>query len=325
MFGLAGALLAAPCSRGLFEAFGGRAAARAARGAGPRGVDGLLGARADRAASGSAWSGSSARWRCRTARTGSATRSSAPRSCAAQHDPAALGPLLNALRRSTRSRGSTGRRRDVAPPTARDRARSRRRSAAAGSVVKVLGTACGLGRGGLGLGGGRRARRDERARRGRASDDTRVLLRGREPGPGRDRGRTSTRATTSRSCAWTGSRRPSCPRADVRSGRRPPSSASRSTGPIGWCRARVGTTRKVLTSDAYGHGPVRALDHRAARIRTLRQLRRADGRRGRARRRRRCSPRRRAGRAAATASRTTSCAARCGTRAARSRPGPCAG
>ncbi len=72
-------------------------------------------------------------------------------------------------------------------------------------------------------------------------------------------------------------------------------------GPFDVRPGRLGQTRRVRSSDAYGRGPGRALDDRAARARALGQLGRADGRRRGPRRHDDLRRHDRAARAAATA------------------------
>ena len=94
------------------------------------------------------------------------------------------GPILKALARFDPLPQIDGPQADVAPPNARDRCATRTCSAAGRSVVKVLGTACGLGVQGSGWVAGAGRGRDERARRRRP---------GRHDRPGRRRGRAARR------------------------------------------------------------------------------------------------------------------------------------
>ena len=123
---------------------------------------------------------------------------------AAQHGPAAVGPaaeLAAAARPVPAHRGAGGRRRRRrAPGIARDPEVQE----AAASVVKILGSACGLGVAGSGWVAGAGPRRHERARRGRRGATRRSCSAGASRG-GRRRRSTSIRATTSRSCACPGS------------------------------------------------------------------------------------------------------------------------
>ena len=174
-------------------------------------ADGLLGAVADRRASGSGSPGSSARSRCRAAATGAATE--VQRSAILQRLNALLppsGPLLNALARFDpfpRIDGPEARRaRRRAPAIARDP----EVQAAAASVVKVLGTACGLGVEGSGWVAGR-GLVVTNAHVVAGQDDTRVLLARPRAGAAGAGGRASTRATTSRCCASTGLDAPALP------------------------------------------------------------------------------------------------------------------
>ena len=153
--------------------------------------------------------------------------------------------------------------------------------AAARSVVKVLGTACGLGVEGSGWVAGDGDRGHQRARRGGPGGHARAAA-GRGARHRRGGRRTSTRATTSRCCGSAGcsapalalgrlaahghlGRRPRVPaQRALRRARRPPRGHARGRHP-GRLRPRAGA----------------AVDHLAARRRPLRQLRRPDGRRPR--------------------------------------------
>ena len=198
---------------------------------------------------------------------------------AAQHGPAAV-----AARSSTRWRASipfpasTGPRPTSPPPTARHRARPRGRAAARESVVKVLGTACGLGVEGSGWVARAGPRGHERPRRRGPERHDGAAARPRAGLDARRRSR-STRATTSRCCASPGWTRRRCRWRRVRArghvGGDPRLPAQRALRRPR--RRGSAPTREVITQDAYGRGPVRRLDHVAARARALRQLRRADG------------------------------------------------
>ena len=113
--------------------------------------------------------------------------------------------------------------------------------------------------------------------------------------------------------------------AQRRFGRR--SSASRRTGPTTCAPARLGSTRTVITQDAYGRGPGPAIDRHPARHRAPGQLGRPGGRRARARGGDRVRRRRAAARAAATACPTRSSSATSGRAepAASVSTGACAG
>ena len=153
----------------------------------------------------SSWSGWAGRWRSRLpARASCASRSSARRSSRELNErAAAVGsapPGARALRPVPGDRRA--RRPTCAPPDPRSRAIPR--CAAAGrSVVKVLGTACGLGVQGSGWVAGDGVVVTN-AHVVAGQDDTTVQVRRRGPRSTRRRSG-STRATTSRSCARPGS------------------------------------------------------------------------------------------------------------------------
>ena len=310
---------------------------RGAGGAGAAGVlrrapgfgvlDGLLGRGADGRGRARRWPGCSARSRCR--RPGARElRREVQRSAILTelNDVLPSRELLNALERFDpfpRIDGP-GRRRGAAAAGGH-RARPAGARAAADSVVKILGTACGLGVEGSRLGGRRRARRHQRARGGRAGRH-RGAARAARAGLDGDGGRLRRRATTSRCCGCDGLAR----RGAAAGARRRRSGTPRGDPRLPARRALPGARRpprarraRSLTQDAYGAGPVRRVDHLAARRGPARQL--AAGRWSTAAgaSSRRSSRRRPAGRAAATASRTPSCARRSRGRArGRSSTGP---
>ena len=145
-------------------------------------------------------------------------------------------------------------------PAAGDRRATRRSTPRARSVVKVLGTACGLGVEGSGwVAGDGLVVTNAHVVAGQ--DDTRVLLRGPRARASTRRRSPSTRATTSRCCGSRALRAPALPLAAVAARRhaRPRSSASRATAPTTCAPAGSGETREVVTQDAYGRGPVRRL------------------------------------------------------------------
>ena len=175
---------------------------------------------------------------------------------AAQHDPAAVRAAAElAARGSTRSRASTARRRASrrrAPGIARDPEVQE----ASASVVKVLGTACGLGVEGSGwVAGDGLVVTNAHVVAGRARH-ARAAAAGASRA-GRRAGRsTSTRATTWRSCASTGSTRRPLPLArDPASGTSAAILGFPLNGPFDVRAGRLGQTRRVSSSDAYGRGP----------------------------------------------------------------------
>ena len=162
-----------------------------------------------------------------------------------------------------------------------DRARPRGARASA-SVVKIQGTACGLGVEGSGW-----IARDgivvTNAHVVAGQEDTTVQLGGGGPEPGRARVVFDS-ATTSPILRVEGSAGARC--RSPRSAQRAPaarSSASRRTARTTSRAGRVGATRTVITQDAYGRGPVQRSDRDAARHSCAGQLGRPDGRRARAR------------------------------------------
>ena len=214
--------------------------------------------------------------------------------------------LLNALENLDPFPRIDGPEANVAAPSRGDRRRPAV-DAAASSVVKVLGTACGLGVEGSGWVAG-----DgivvTNAHVVAGQKDTRCCCRARSPGIDARRC-TSTRATTSPCCA--------CRACARRRSRSPPRRGHLGRGarippqrPYDERAGRLGGTREVVTQDAYGRGPVRrsitslrgavrsgnsgGADGRRARPRDDDDLRRDDL----------------AGRAAATACPTRSCARR---------------
>jgi hypothetical protein len=167
------------------------------------------------------------------------------------------GPLLNALARFDPFPRIDGPQARVAPPRA-GIARDPEVAAAAASVVKVLGTACGLGVEGSGW-----VARDglvvTNAHVVAGQDDTRVLLRGREPGM---------KATA---VAFDPKNDLAVLRVDglgakplpIASNPRAGTSAAvlgfPHNGPYDVRAARLGDTRSTVTQDAYGRGPVQRL------------------------------------------------------------------
>jgi S1-C subfamily serine protease len=167
------------------------------------------------------------------------------------------GPLLNALARFDPFPRIDGPEARVAPPKA-GIARDPQVAAAAASVVKVLGTACGLGVEGSGW-----VARDglvvTNAHVVAGQDDTRVLLRGREPG---------LKATA---VAFDARNDLAVLRVDglgakplpIAGNPRVGTSAAvlgfPHNGPFDVRAARLGETRTTVTQDAYGRGPVQRL------------------------------------------------------------------
>ena len=184
-----------------FEGLGARLRARV-RTPAAAAVDGALGRGADRLRRPRAWSGCSARWR--SARAAScAGRCSAPTcSSASTRCCRRRAGCCRRSRTSTRSRASTGPRSRVQAPRAGIVGDPQVR-AAARSVVKVLGTACGLGVEGSGwVAGDGLVVTNAHVVAGQ--EDTRVLLRGPRARRSTRRRSPSTRATTSRCCGSRG-------------------------------------------------------------------------------------------------------------------------
>ena len=235
------------------------------------------------------------------------------------------GPLLNSLRRLDPFPRIDGPEARVAPPQRRDRARSRRCRRPPASVVKILGTACGLGVAGSGwVAGDGLVVTNAHVVAGER--DTRVLLRRARAGPARAGGllRPAQR------------RRDPAGRRARRARRSPLAARSRAgtsaailgfplNGPFDVRAGRLGRHAARAVLRRVRARPGGALDDRAARARAVRATRAGRWSTARAGSSRRSSPPRRAGRAAATACRTRWCAARSATPAARCRPAPCAG
>jgi S1-C subfamily serine protease len=143
----------------------------------------------------------------------------------------------------------------VAPPRA-SIARDAGVRAAAQSVVKVLGTACGLGVEGSGwVAGDGLVVTNAHVVAGQK--DTQVLLRGRQPGTD-----ASVVAFDPRNDVAVlrvpGLHAPALPlAADPRSGTAAAILGFPGNGPYDIRAGRVGETREVITQDAYGNGPVR--------------------------------------------------------------------
>ena len=165
------------------------------------------------------------------------------------------GPILNALARFDPFPRIDGPPVDLPAPRAAI-ARDPRRAPRGPRRGQDPGDGLRPGGGGLGLGRPRRDRGDQRARRRRPAATRRSSSAATGPA-WRRRPSSSTPTTTSPSCAsraWAGAccrsppTRAAAPRAR--------SSASRRTVPTTSAPARLGSTRTVITQDAYGRGPV---------------------------------------------------------------------
>jgi S1-C subfamily serine protease len=167
------------------------------------------------------------------------------------------GPLLNALARFDPFPRIDGPEARVAPPKA-GIARDPEVAAAAASVVKVLGTACGLGVEGSGW-----VARDglvvTNAHVVAGQDDTRVLLRGRDPGmkatavafdPKNDLAVLRVDGLGAKPLPIAGNPRAGTSAAVL---------GFPHNGPYDVRAARLGETRTTVTQDAYGRGPVQRL------------------------------------------------------------------
>ena len=192
------------------------------------------------------------------------------------------GPLLNTLRALDPFPRIDGPEARVPAPRAAI-ARDPQVAAARDSVVKILGTACGVGVEGSGWVASPGVVVTN-AHVVAGQDDTRVLARGNEPGleaqaiafDSAQRPRDPARRRARRAVAGAGAR----PEVGHLGGdpRLPAQRARTTCGPAG-----SATTREVVSQDAYGRGPVRREIVVAARRGALRQLRRPDGRRRRPR------------------------------------------
>jgi hypothetical protein len=255
LFGLLGAVVIGGLLAGLFEAFGGRLRRTLSRLPGLSAADGLLGAVLVACAGlGIVWIlGAFA-----VQRGGYELREEVRRSAILQRLNTILPPsgaLLNSLRRLDPFPRIDGPTVTVAPPR-RGIARDADVEDATRSVVKVLGTACGLGVEGSGWVAG-----DElvvtNAHVVAGQRDTRVLLRGRDP---------ARRAEA----VWFDPRNdlavlrvpgldaPALPLvSSPRAGTAAAILGFPLNGPYDVRPGRVGGTRTVISSDAYGRGPVR--------------------------------------------------------------------
>jgi S1-C subfamily serine protease len=164
------------------------------------------------------------------------------------------GPLLNALARFDPFPRIDGPEARVAPPRA-GIARDPQVQAAAGSVVKILGTACGLGVEGSGW-----VARDgvvvTNAHVVAGQDDTKVLLRGKNPqldataiafDPRNDLAVLRVNGLHARALPLA---------ADPRAGTSAAILGFPGNGPYDVRAGRLGDTRTTVTQDAYGQGPV---------------------------------------------------------------------
>jgi S1-C subfamily serine protease len=167
------------------------------------------------------------------------------------------GPLLNALARFDPFPRIDGPEARVAPPKA-GIARDPEVDAAGASVVKVLGTACGLGVEGSGWVAGDGVVVTN-AHVVAGQDDTRVLLRGNEPGLNA----TAVAFDPKNDLAVLrvdGLDAPALPLArNPRSGTSAAVLGFPHNGPYDVRAARLGQTRSTVTQDAYGRGPVQRL------------------------------------------------------------------
>jgi S1-C subfamily serine protease len=167
------------------------------------------------------------------------------------------GPLLNALARFDPFPRIDGPEARVAPPKA-GIARDPEVAAAAASVVKVLGTACGLGVEGSGW-----VARDglvvTNAHVVAGQDDTRVLLRGREPGMKATAVAFDPRNDLAVLRVDGLGAKPLPIAQNPRAGTSAAVLGFPHNGPYDVRAARLGDTRTTVTQDAYGRGPVQRL------------------------------------------------------------------
>ena len=253
-FGLLGALAVGALLAGLFEAFGGavRRVVRALPGF--TALDGVLGAVLVACAGlGVVWiAGAFA------VQNGSyRIRMEVQRSAILQRLNTALppsGPLLNSLRRLDPFPQVEGPQADVAPPPPGIGRDPEARAAAAG-VVKILGTACGLGVSGSGWVAAR-ATVVTNAHVVAGQDDTEVLAQGRDPG----RPAFAVHFDARNDLAVLrvpGLDAPVLPLAgEPRSGTPGAIMGFPLAGPFDVRAGRLGPTRRVTSSNAYGRGPV---------------------------------------------------------------------
>jgi S1-C subfamily serine protease len=253
-FGLLGALVVGAALAGLFEAFGGRIRSVIRTLPGFAALDGLLGAVLIACAGlGVVWIlGAFA------VQNGSyRIRMEVQRSAILQRLNTALppsGPLLNSLRRLDPFPQVEGPQADVEPPSA-GIARDPEVRAAAASVVKILGTACGLGVSGSGWVAAPGIVVTN-AHVVAGQDDTEVLVRGREP----QHEAVAVHFDTRNDLAVL--RVPGLQAPALELSGKPETGRSAAimgfplNGPFDLRAARLGPTRRVVSSDAYGRGPV---------------------------------------------------------------------
>jgi S1-C subfamily serine protease len=253
-FGLLGALIVGSLLAGLFEAFGAPVRRALAALPGFAAADGLLGAVLVACAGlGIVWilgalAVQSGGYRMRT---------EVQRSAILQRLNTILppsGPLLNSLRRLDpfpRIDGPEAR----VPPPRRGIARDPDVQEAAGSVVKVLGTACGLGVEGSGwVAGDGLVVTNAHVVAG--EDDTRVLLGGREPGRSAQAVHFDPRNDLAVLRVPGLTARPLELASDISAGRSAAIMGFPLNGPFDVRAGRLGQTRRVRSSDAYGNGPI---------------------------------------------------------------------
>ncbi len=253
-FGLLGALIVGAALAGLFEAFGGRlrSVVRALPGFGA--LDGLLGAVLIACAGlGVVWIlGAFA------VQNGSyRIRMEVQRSEILQRLNTALPPsgsLLNSLRRLDPFPQVEGPEADVEPPSA-GIARDPEVRAAEASVVKILGTACGLGVTGSGWVAAPGIVVTN-AHVVAGQDDTEVLVRGREPQLGAEAVHFDPRNDLAVLRVPGLEAPPLELSGEPESGRSGAIMGFPLNGPFDLRAARLGPTRRVVSSDAYGRGPV---------------------------------------------------------------------
>jgi hypothetical protein len=255
LFGLLGALVVGGVLAGLFEAFGGRLRRALGRLPGISVADGLLGAVLVACAGlGVVWIlGAFA-----VQRGGYELREEVRRSSILQRLNTILPPsgaLLNSLRRLDPFPQIDGPQADVAPPR-RGIGRDPEVRAASASVAKILGTACGLGVEGSGwVAGGDLVVTNAHVVGGQR--DTRVLLRGDGPGLRAEAVHFDARNDLA-VLRVAGLDAPALPLApSPRSGTAAAILGFPLNGPYDVRAGRVGATRSVVSSDAYGRGPVR--------------------------------------------------------------------
>jgi S1-C subfamily serine protease len=253
-FGLLGALVVGAALAGLFEAFGGRIRSVIRTLPGFAALDGLLGAVLIACAGlGVVWIlGAFA------VQNGSyRIRMEVQRSAILQRLNTALppsGPLLNSLRRLDPFPQVEGPQADVEPPSA-GIARDPEVRAAQASVVKILGTACGLGVSGSGWVAAPGIVVTN-AHVVAGQDDTEVLVRGREP----QYEAVAVHFDARNDLAVL--RVPGLQAPALKLSGEPETGRSAAimgfplNGPFDLRAARLGPTRRVISSDAYGRGPV---------------------------------------------------------------------